>query len=599
MDIKMVNDSYVPNFPDFELVEIDELYQVGGFEKLSNIFFDVLGFFRANTAFYISSGELNYICNFMNAFLYIFCDSRFLVNHADEKRYISFNNVISNLLSITGIKNSDKYIEKLINEKHDLVKILTIYSARNEIFLDASRFFDEDAALASYWYSVYSCCFYSGLVDKLVCKNLERHFSLRHKNLKPIEEIQVLYFGSTYLDGVVDRYVKTMVNEVTKEKVCREIVCNKKQRNFKKMGVFTLSWRKNHSVYRNYWAYLCHLREYYELIFFKLKEDSECDVGLFHQVYEFDSLENMLNHETFLNNDCGLFYFPDVGMNYESIVLANCRIAPIQICSPGHSVSTYGSEIDYFVSGMDVEVISAAKKNYSERLVLIPGMGVIHNKPDYQKKGCVVGNSSSVIINCSWHAQKINHNFVMVIKKMVAGFHRKVKLRIFLGDSTSKQNDHISFVASLISQLGTNFIEVYAGLSYGDYMTMMEQGDLSIESFHFGGCNTVSDSLYLGIPMVTLEGDRWYNRIGSQMLRVAGLNECVATSENSFIDKVTRLVHDDIYRNSLRHLISNTNLDETIYCQKNAIFFRKAIDHLKDNHSDLIHDAHYDPVTIV
>ena len=42
-------------------------------------------------------------------------------------------------------------------------------------------------------------------------------------------------------------------------------------------------------------------------------------------------------------------------------------------------------------------------------------------------------------------------------------------------------------------------------------------GDLCLDSYHFGGCNTIADGLYLRKPTVTWEGDKWYNRIGAQM----------------------------------------------------------------------------------
>ena len=50
-------------------------------------------------------------------------------------------------------------------------------------------------------------------------------------------------------------------------------------------------------------------------------------------------------------------------MSLHSIALANMRIAPIQITSPGHSVSTWGADIDYFISGADVEVAPRIRNN--------------------------------------------------------------------------------------------------------------------------------------------------------------------------------------------------------------------------------------------
>ena len=38
-----------------------------------------------------------------------------------------------------------------------------------------------------------------------------------------------------------------------------------------------------------------------------------------------------------------IIFYPDLGMKMESIWLANKRLAPIQIASYGHPVSSYGA----------------------------------------------------------------------------------------------------------------------------------------------------------------------------------------------------------------------------------------------------------------
>jgi len=43
-------------------------------------------------------------------------------------------------------------------------------------------------------------------------------------------------------------------------------------------------------------------------------------------------------------------------LTVHSILLANLRLAPIQIASLGHSASTWGADIDYFLSGVEAEL---------------------------------------------------------------------------------------------------------------------------------------------------------------------------------------------------------------------------------------------------
>eukprot|EP00741_Cyanophora_paradoxa_P018498 tig00021070_g17860.t1 len=62
-----------------------------------------------------------------------------------------------------------------------------------------------------------------------------------------------------------------------------------------------------------------------------------------------------------------------------STVLACTRLAPIMVASFGQPASAWGTEIDYFVSGTDVEPPGAAA-HYGEHLLLLPGLGTAYYK---------------------------------------------------------------------------------------------------------------------------------------------------------------------------------------------------------------------------
>src|SRR5205807_2121057 len=119
-----------------------------------------------------------------------------------------------------------------------------------------------------------------------------------------------------------------------------------------------------------------------------------------------------------LDNEFMVAYYPDVGLTPRSVWLANLRVAPIQVASLGHSVSTFGSKIDSIISGSEVEPAEDPGQNYSERLVLLPGCGAVHNRPNFtpsgRRKAC-----SEVLINGPWNAQKVNHRFCQTLQTLL------------------------------------------------------------------------------------------------------------------------------------------------------------------------------------
>ena len=71
--------------------------------------------------------------------------------------------------------------------------------------------------------------------------------------------------------------------------------------------------------------------------------------------------------------------FTDIGMSPKTTMLAALRLAPVQCMTWGHPVTSGLPSVDYFLSSELMEP-SGAQRYYSERLVLLPGVGICVNK---------------------------------------------------------------------------------------------------------------------------------------------------------------------------------------------------------------------------
>ena len=165
----------------------------------------------------------------------------------------------------------------------------------------------------------------------------------------------------------------------------------------------------------------------------------------------------------FSPNDFSLAFYPDIGMSVESVLLANVRIAPIQVCGYGHPVSTHGSKIDYWLGGQAVESVEHATTNYSEHLVLIPGAGVAPLKPDYEPAGETLA-VDRIVIGCPWYAQKTNAPLLDLLGRVIARVSAPVHFRIFPGGATGA-NGLIPFRETVSGRLGADNVTVYANLA--------------------------------------------------------------------------------------------------------------------------------------
>ncbi|MBX3377298.1 MAG: tetratricopeptide repeat protein [Phycisphaeraceae bacterium] len=76
--------------------------------------------------------------------------------------------------------------------------------------------------------------------------------------------------------------------------------------------------------------------------------------------------------------------------------------------------------------------------------------------------------------------------------------------------------------------------------------------DVALDTFPYHGTTTTCDALVMGVPVVTLAGDRHASRVGASLLSAVGLQELVAGSEDEYVGLAVRLANDPARRRSYR-----------------------------------------------
>jgi hypothetical protein len=560
------------------------MFERGEHEALCDDFLRVLQYFAKNTFENVGPGNQPFFDTFMELFLTLMAQERLVVPMRLASALVTMNHTISNLAAISKYGTTDLCLQQVLPQENNLIKVLALLSARNKIQVDRQVILDTDANLGSQWYGEYAALV-AHVADAAVAENLRQHFHFSHPALVATNKAPYVQYGSTYVGDDCDRAIKPLMNASLRRWFGQAGVAMRNAAQPRKIGVVSGVWQRGHSAYRILAAFLEALRGKYELTLVHLGAERDPAQDLFDRVVTMGPVRSAGDVAALQDNPFAMVIYPEVGMQAETTVLSNLRIAPIQVCLLGHSVSTYGSEIDYFVSGAACEE-EGAERHYAERLVLLPGMGVVHEKPTYMPRGRE-RKDAQVIVNCAWTSQKMHHRLLATVRRMVEGSEGQVLLRIFPGGSTKQSNDYIPLARELERALGQVRFELMPRLSYELYMRLMEEGDFTLDAFHFGGCNTVSDSLYLRLPTICWEGDKWYNRIGPEMLRRVGLGECVARDEESYVALGRRMIADGAWRAEVAARLRAANLDATIYAREEAEHFAAAIEYLLEHHGRL------------
>ncbi|MEX2643855.1 MAG: tetratricopeptide repeat protein [Acetobacterales bacterium] len=68
--------------------------------------------------------------------------------------------------------------------------------------------------------------------------------------------------------------------------------------------------------------------------------------------------------------------------------------------------------------------------------------------------------------------------------------------------------------------------------------------DIALDTHPYSGTTTTCEALWMGVPVVTLAGERHASRVGASLLGVLGLDELVAGSPESYVATAVALVRD-------------------------------------------------------
>ena len=98
----------------------------------------------------------------------------------------------------------------------------------------------------------------------------------------------------------------------------------------------------------------------------------------------------------------------------------------------------------------------------------------------------------------------------------------------------------------------------------GSHLATYAEVDIGLDPYPYNGTTTTCEALWMGVPVVTLSGDRHAARVGASLLARVGLSDLVATSPESYAEIAVRLAEDAArlsdLRQSLRPLMQASTL---------------------------------------
>jgi protein O-GlcNAc transferase len=107
-------------------------------------------------------------------------------------------------------------------------------------------------------------------------------------------------------------------------------------------------------------------------------------------------------------------------------------------------------------------------------------------------------------------------------------------------------------------------IDVHGRRERAGYIELFNQVDVSVDPFPYPGHTTTLDSLWMGVPVVTLEGDAPISRGSGSILNAMGLKELIARNEDDYVRSAVELARNSARRSELRATLRERTKRSTI-----------------------------------
>ncbi|ODV38349.1 FkbM family methyltransferase [Microcystis aeruginosa] len=221
--------------------------------------------------------------------------------------------------------------------------------------------------------------------------------------------------------------------------------------------------------------------------------------------------------------------------------------APIQASYLGYFATTGIPTIDYWITDHHLHPVDTEEKT-SETIWRLPRCYVAYQpSPEALEVNPLPALSSEYItFGCLNNFSKLNPFLLSLWAKILQALPQsRLILKSHyhnLDDTEEKQS-----VELFLQEQGLNLEQVElidSPTLAEDYFALYHRIDIHLDTFPYNGCTTTCDALWMGVPVLTLAGDRKIQRMGNSLLQAIGLGDWIAHSPEEYVNKAITFAQD-------------------------------------------------------
>ncbi|MBV9970968.1 MAG: tetratricopeptide repeat protein [Xanthobacteraceae bacterium] len=227
--------------------------------------------------------------------------------------------------------------------------------------------------------------------------------------------------------------------------------------------------------------------------------------------------------------------------------------APVQVTWLGYPNTTGLCAIDYRLVDAVTDPDARDEALATETLVRLPGgflgYGPPGNAPEPSVPPCL--SSGTVTFGSFNNPSKLSAGTLEAWARLLT---RLPAARLLLkGKPFACAVTRASFVERLRRRgVAKEQIELAPWLPDETHLARYDQVDIALDPFPYNGTTTTCEALWMGVPVVTLRGDRHAARVGASLLTQIGLSDLIADTVVEYVELAAGLADDPVRLTDLR-----------------------------------------------
>lgn len=210
--------------------------------------------------------------------------------------------------------------------------------------------------------------------------------------------------------------------------------------------------------------------------------------------------------------------------------------APVQVSMLDYFDTTGVPAIDYLVTDR-VSTPPESPQRFTERCLVLDQPRLVYEAPSYAPPVTVRPATAGELVFGSFNRHEKTSTAVLeawtALLRAVPDARLLLKNRAF---AEAELRD--SFLARFTERgIAPERIEFRPASPHGEMLAEYGDMDIALDTFPYNGGLTTCEALWMGTPVLTLEGSRIISRQSSAMLQSVGLHDFVARTQDEFVSK--------------------------------------------------------------